>query len=237
MLRSPLPHAPARARRGCPYTTCGRDTACMRASQVSAASTTASAPSSMVGRAGRAVVGAVGEAAACERADCVWRCAGDLHRAIGGQRPRAYAASSCAIASSASSESPVVGHHSGRRRAGAAHATDVHPPATAAYAIAAAAAVPPLPLQPPQWLTGLNPPSVSVFRSLRSEGGGFIQHLPDAQSLSQAGQSALVRGWVCLCGRWKLYELMRAHTAKVIGWRCDAPETRMPVALQAGRRA
>jgi hypothetical protein len=40
----------------------------MRASQASAASTTAAAPSSMVGRAGRAVVGAVGEAAACERA-------------------------------------------------------------------------------------------------------------------------------------------------------------------------
>jgi hypothetical protein len=39
-----------------------------------------------------------------------------------------------------------------------------------------------------------------------TEGGGFIQHLPDAR-----------RGWVCLCGRWKLYELMRAHTAKVIG--------------------
>jgi hypothetical protein len=50
-----------------------------------------------------------------------------------------------------------------------------------------------------------------------TEGGGFIQHLPDARSLGQAGQSALVRGWVCLCGRWKLYELMRAHTAKVIG--------------------
>jgi hypothetical protein len=49
-----------------------------------------------------------------------------------------------------------------------------------------------------------------------TEGGGFIQHLPDARSLRRAGQSALVRGWVCLCGRWKLYELMRAHTAKVI---------------------
>jgi hypothetical protein len=58
-------------------------------------------------------------------------------------------ASFCAIASSASSGSPVVGLHSGRRRAGAAHATDVHPPATAAYATAAAAALPPLPLQPP----------------------------------------------------------------------------------------
>jgi hypothetical protein len=45
------------------------------------------------------------------------------------------------------------------------------------------------------------------------EGGGFIQHLPDARSLKQAGQSALVRGWCCLCGRWKLYELLRAHTA------------------------
>jgi hypothetical protein len=50
-----------------------------------------------------------------------------------------------------------------------------------------------------------------------TEGGGFIQHLPDARSLRRAGQSALVRGWVCLCGRWKLYELMRAHTANVIG--------------------
>jgi hypothetical protein len=128
-----------RARRGCPYATCCRGTACMRA-QASAASTTASAPGSMVGRAGRAVVGAVGEATDCERAGCVWRCAGDLHRAIGGQRPRAHVASFCAIACSASSASPVGGHHSGRRRAGAAHATDVHPAATAAYAIAAAAA-------------------------------------------------------------------------------------------------
>jgi hypothetical protein len=85
----------------------------MWASQASAASTTASAPSSMVGRAGRNIVEAVGEAAACERAGCVWRCAGDLHRAIGGQRPRAHVASFCAIASSASSESPVLGHHSG----------------------------------------------------------------------------------------------------------------------------
>jgi hypothetical protein len=42
----------------------------------------------------------------------------------------------------------VGGHHSGGRRAGAAHATNVNPPATAAYAIAAAAAVPPLPLHP-----------------------------------------------------------------------------------------
>jgi hypothetical protein len=49
-----------------------------------------------------------------------------------------------------------------------------------------------------------------------TEGGGFIQHLPDARSLRRAGQSALVRGWVCLCGRWKLHELS-AHTAKVIG--------------------
>jgi hypothetical protein len=94
----------------------------------------------MVGRAGRAVAGVVGEAAACERAGCVWRYAGDLHHAIGGQRPRADAASSCAIASSASSDTPVVGHHSGRRRAGAAHATVVHRPASAAYPIAAAAA-------------------------------------------------------------------------------------------------
>jgi hypothetical protein len=132
----------------------------MRVSQASAPSTTASAPSSMVERAGRAVVEAVGEAAACERAGCIWRCAGDLHGAIGGQRPRAHVASSCAIASSASSESPVVGHHSGCRRAGAAHATDVHPPATAAYAIAAAAAVPPLPLQPP-------PPTPACRRQAR----------------------------------------------------------------------
>jgi hypothetical protein len=29
----------------------------------------------------------------------------------------------------------VAGHHSGSRRAGAAHAADIHPPATAAYAI------------------------------------------------------------------------------------------------------
>jgi hypothetical protein len=38
-----------------------------------------------------------------------------------------------------------------------------------------------------------------------TEGGGFIEfeHLPDARSLRQAGQSALVRGWVCLCGRWR----------------------------------
>jgi hypothetical protein len=43
----------------------------------------------------------------------------------------------------------VGGHYSGGRRAGDAHAIDVHLPATAAYAIAAAAAVPPLPLQPP----------------------------------------------------------------------------------------
>jgi hypothetical protein len=86
----------------------------------------------------------------CLRACCfVWHCAGDLHRAVGGQRPRTDAASSCAIASSASSESPVGGHHSGRRRAGGAHATDVHPLATAAYAMAAAAAILPLPLQPP----------------------------------------------------------------------------------------
>jgi hypothetical protein len=94
----------------------------------------------MAGRAGRAAGGAVGEAAACERAGFVWRCAGDLHRTIGGHRPRALVASFCAIASSASSESPVVGPHSGCRRAGAAHATDVNRPVTAAYAIAAAAA-------------------------------------------------------------------------------------------------
>jgi hypothetical protein len=137
-----------RARRGCLYATCGRGTTCMRASQASATGTIASAPRSMAGRSDRAVVGAVREAAACERAGCVSRCACDLHRAVGGQRPRAHVASFCAIVSSASSESPVVGHHSGRRRAGAAHATDVHPPATAAYAIAAAAAVPPLPPQP-----------------------------------------------------------------------------------------
>jgi hypothetical protein len=49
----------------------------------------------------------------------------------------------------ASSDTPVVGHHSGGRGSGAAHATDVHPLASAADATAAAAAVPPLPLQPP----------------------------------------------------------------------------------------
>jgi hypothetical protein len=53
-----------RTRRGFPCATCGRGTACMRASQGSAASTTASALSSMVGRDGRVVVGANGEAAA-----------------------------------------------------------------------------------------------------------------------------------------------------------------------------
>jgi hypothetical protein len=45
-------------------------------------------------------------------------------------------------------------------------------------------------------------PTVSVFQSLRVVVqvlvGGFIQHLPDAGSLRQDGQSALVRGWVCL---------------------------------------
>jgi hypothetical protein len=125
MLRSPLPHAPARAHGAAgPHATCGRGTACMRASHASAASTTASAPSSMVERAGRAFVGAVGEAAAFERAGCVCRCAGDLYRAIGGQRPRTHVASFSANASSASSESPMVWHHSSRRRAGAAHSTD-----------------------------------------------------------------------------------------------------------------
>jgi hypothetical protein len=49
-----------------------------------------------------------------------------------------------------------------------------------------------------------------------TEGGGFIQHLLDAR-IKQVGQSAPVRGWVCLCGRWRLYELLRAHIAKVIG--------------------
>jgi hypothetical protein len=59
-------------------------------------------------------------------------------------------------------------------------------------------------------------PPVSVFRSLRVVPvASFSTCL--TPSLRQAGQSALVRGWVCLCGRWKLYELMRAHTAKVIG--------------------
>jgi hypothetical protein len=43
--------------------------------------------------------------------------------------------------------------------------------------------------------------------------------MSDARSFRrrQAGQSALVRGWVYLCGRWRLYVLLRAHTAKVIG--------------------
>jgi hypothetical protein len=124
----------------------------------------------MVGRARRAVVGAVCEAAACERAGCVWRCAGDLYRAIGGQRPGAHVASFCAIVSSLSNESPVVWYHSGRRRAGAAHATDVHPPATAAYAIAAAAAVPPLPLQPPPPTpaAGAHAPGSTGLTALRS---------------------------------------------------------------------
>jgi hypothetical protein len=142
----------------------------MCASQASAASTTASAPCSMVGRAARAVVRAGGEAAACERAGCVWRCAGDLHRLIGGQRPRAHVASFCAIASSASSESPVVGHHSGSRRAGASHATDVHLLATAAYAIAAAATMPPLPMQPPPPTpaAGAHAPGSTGLTALRS---------------------------------------------------------------------
>jgi hypothetical protein len=52
-------------------------------------------------------------------------------------------------AARASSDIPVGGHLNGSRRAGAAHATGVHPPASAAYAKAAAAAVPSLPLQPP----------------------------------------------------------------------------------------
>jgi hypothetical protein len=60
-----------------------------------------------------------------------------------------------------------------------------------------------------------------------TEGGGFIQHLPDARGLRQAGHSALVRAWVCLCGRWSLdwllaftlHRVARPHTdtAKVIG--------------------
>jgi hypothetical protein len=100
-------------------------------------------------RAGRAVVRAVGETVTRKSAGCGWRCAGDLHRAVGGQRPCAHAISSYTIASSASSNTPVGGHHGGRRRAGAAHSTDVHPPATAAYAIAAEVAAPSLPLQPP----------------------------------------------------------------------------------------
>jgi hypothetical protein len=90
---------------------CKLNRACTRASQATAASTTAFAPSSMVGRAGRADVGAVGETAACERVGCVWR-------AVGGQRLRAHVASSCAIASSASSENPVGGHQSDKPRLG-----------------------------------------------------------------------------------------------------------------------
>jgi hypothetical protein len=47
-------------------------------------------------------------------------CECDLLRAVhvGGQRPRAHAASSCVNASSASNDAPVGGHHSGGRRAG-----------------------------------------------------------------------------------------------------------------------
>jgi hypothetical protein len=108
----------------------------MRACQASVASTTASAPSSMVWGAGRAAVRAPGETVARERAGCVWRCACELQRAVGVQRPHAHSGSSCANASSASIETPVIGHYSGGRRAGATRATDVHPPATAALTTA-----------------------------------------------------------------------------------------------------
>jgi hypothetical protein len=67
------------------------------------------------------------------------RYAGALHRTARGQRPRAHIDSSCANASSASSDTPVGGHHSGCRRARAVHATDMHPAASAAYPTAAAA--------------------------------------------------------------------------------------------------
>jgi hypothetical protein len=145
MLRSPLPHAPA----------CAHDAAAPSPHVPLACGPPKPRPPARLPPrpaawlSARAGLSSERSAAACERAGCVWRCAGDIHHAVGGQRPRAHASSSCAIASSASSDTPVAGHHTGRRRAGAAHATDVHPPATAAYAIAAAAAVPPLPLQPP----------------------------------------------------------------------------------------
>jgi hypothetical protein len=62
-----------------------------------------------------------------------------------------------------------------------------------------------------------------------TERGGFIEHLHDARSLRQAGhQSALVRGWVCLCGRWTgggCTNCCAPTQPKSSGWRCDAPVT------------
>jgi hypothetical protein len=126
---------------GCPYATCGRGTACMRAAQSSAASMAASAPSEQHGYWSGARAGMSSERSARPLPARV-RAASGPALVIRPPRPRGQ------LASSASSESPVGGHHSGGRRAGGLHATNVHPRATTAYAIAAAAAVPPLPLQP-----------------------------------------------------------------------------------------
>jgi hypothetical protein len=89
---------------------------------------------------------------ACERAGrCAWR---DIHRAVGGQRPRAHVVSSCVNASSAQAPRTLP--------------TGTLPPP--AYAIVAASAVPPLllQLQPPMPAAGAQALRSTGLTALRS---------------------------------------------------------------------